>query len=60
MELFEDVLRGLVAAARENGADPIDWPGTFDPVPRTDWMAVERYVDGTWVAELLLDRLHAE
>jgi len=41
---------GLVKAARRCGAKPSEWRGTFDPVPREKWIAVEVW-DGTkWVS----------
>ncbi len=31
------------------GARPGDWWGTFDPVPRSKWIAVQVYDSGRWV-----------
>jgi hypothetical protein len=41
--------RGLYEAAIERGANPNEWFGTFDPVPRELWVAVEVYENGKWV-----------
>jgi hypothetical protein len=35
--------------APEMGIDPLDWAGSFDPVPREYWHAVERWRNGEWV-----------
>lgn len=51
----EDMARGLVRVARKDGADPGDWRGTFDPVPRVDWSAIETFIDGSWVRVELED-----
>jgi len=31
------------------GARPGDWWGTFDPVPRSKWLAIQVYDSGEWV-----------
>jgi len=40
---------GLVRVAKEVGAKPSEWRGTFEPVPRELWVAVERYENGIWI-----------
>jgi hypothetical protein len=40
--------RSLWTAGINAGADPTEWFGTFDPVPREKWMAVQVFKDGTW------------
>jgi len=39
----------LVRAAYRDGADPMQWRGTFDPVPRSLWVAVEVLENDEWV-----------
>jgi hypothetical protein len=39
----------LSRAATEMGARPRDWRGTFEPVPRSSWTAIERFQNGVWV-----------
>ena len=41
--------RGLVAAALAKGADPMEWRGTFESVPREKWVAVEVWQDSRFV-----------
>ena len=40
---------GLVRSAREWHANPREWRGTFDRVPRDKWLAVEVQQKGRWV-----------
>lgn len=40
--------RALWAAGINDGADPTEWFGTFDPVPRESWLAVQVLRDGAW------------
>jgi hypothetical protein len=40
--------RGLWAAGIKDGADPAEWFGTFDSVPREKWKAVHLFQGGTW------------
>jgi hypothetical protein len=41
--------RGMVRVASECGADPMEWRGTFDPVPSDKWLAIEVYENGFWI-----------
>lgn len=41
--------KGLVAAARECGADPAQWFGSFTRVARQHWCAVDVWDAGVWV-----------
>jgi hypothetical protein len=41
--------RGLRRAAISSGSRPGDWWGTFDPVPRDQWVAIEVWHEGRWV-----------
>jgi len=41
--------KSLRRTAERDGADPKDWWGTFDPVPRSQWISIQRHVDGQWV-----------
>ncbi len=45
----QDIAGALVRVARKDGADPREWRGTFDPVRRSDWHAVETFIDGAWM-----------
>ena len=40
---------GLVRVARELGADPRDWRGTFEPVPMEVWGDIQVYDGGAWI-----------
>jgi hypothetical protein len=40
---------GLYREAIKRGSRPGQWWGTFDPVPREKWIAVQVYRDGQWV-----------
>jgi hypothetical protein len=40
--------RGLEDAAKEEGADPSEWFGTFHPATSDKWTAVQRRVNGVW------------
>ena len=40
---------GLVRVAREFGADPQDWCGTFEAVPMEVWGDIEIYDGGAWI-----------
>ena len=40
---------GLVRVARELGADPRDWCGTFEPVPMEVWGDIQVYDGGAWI-----------
>jgi hypothetical protein len=40
---------GLVRVAREMGADPRDWFGTFEPVPIEVWGDIQVYDGGAWM-----------
>ena len=39
----------LVRVAREVGAYPPHWRGTFEPVPMEDWADLHVYDGGRWV-----------
>jgi hypothetical protein len=41
--------RGLVIAARAQGANPGDWLVHFGPVARERWIAVQRFDGLAWV-----------
>ena len=41
--------QGLYQTAIRRGARPGQWWGTFVPVPRSKWIAVQGYHDGQWV-----------
>ncbi len=41
--------RGLVKAAKEQKANPLDWFVCFSPVPRMMWSAVDVWDAGAWV-----------
>jgi hypothetical protein len=41
--------QGLYRVAIQERARPGDWRGTFDPVPRSKWIAIEIFHDGGWV-----------
>lgn len=43
------VANGLVKAAKKRYAEPREWRGTFEPVPRHLWIAIEIWRDGAWV-----------
>src|SRR6266851_1957736 len=38
--------RALAGTGREQGANPLDWYVSFEPVPASRWLAVERMVRG--------------
>lgn len=38
----------LYRAAIEQGARPGEWRGTFEPVPRSKWVAIEVFHEGAW------------
>jgi hypothetical protein len=40
---------GLVRVARDMGADPRDWCGTFKPVPMEVWGDLQIYDGGAWI-----------
>jgi hypothetical protein len=40
---------GLVRVARDMGADPRDWCGTFKPVPMEVWGDLQIYEGGAWI-----------
>jgi len=40
------VADALEDSARKYGADPCEWRGTFWPVPREKWVAIETWVPG--------------
>jgi hypothetical protein len=40
--------RGLVLAARDVGSNPGDWFAYYDAVPRTMWVAIQRWRAGSW------------
>jgi CheY-like chemotaxis protein len=42
--------RALKKVADQDGADPAEWFGTFDPVDSAKWVSVEKLVDGVWQA----------
>jgi hypothetical protein len=50
------VATGLVRAANDMGADPAEWFGTFAPVSRDRWSAVDVWEDGAWVRVLDVER----
>jgi hypothetical protein len=39
---------GMETAAIRDGASPSEWWGTFAPVPRSQWKAVEALNEGVW------------
>ena len=39
---------GLQRVARERGAKPKEWRGTFKPVPKDKWIAVEKFDGLAW------------
>jgi hypothetical protein len=45
------IAKGLYDAAIKEGSRPGDWWGTFEPVPKSKWIAVEVYQNGTWIAK---------
>jgi|HubBroStandDraft_4_1064222.scaffolds.fasta_scaffold49897_2 hypothetical protein len=48
------VADGLESVAREDGANPDEWYGTFHAVERTKWTAVEKLTDaGEWVSTVM-------
>ncbi len=44
------VAKVLAEIAREKGANPKDWRGTLEPVPREKWIAVESWNGSEWVS----------
>jgi hypothetical protein len=47
--MTSDVANGLLRAARKEYAQPREWRGTFEPVPRALWRAIEVWEAGTWI-----------
>lgn len=45
----QQVISGLQRVARKWGARPNEWRGTFEPVTRDKWVAVEVFDDSRWV-----------
>src|SRR5947207_2911795 len=42
------MVKGLEKAALRLNARPEEWFGTFEPVPRARWIAVEIFPEGKW------------
>jgi hypothetical protein len=43
-----DTADALARAARRDGANPDEWRGTFDAVPRDRWLAIEMRNGDSW------------
>jgi hypothetical protein len=43
------VAQGLYKTGIKKGSRPGDWWGSFDPVPRSKWLAIQVHRDGSWV-----------
>ncbi len=52
---------GLAALAAKWGASPWEWYGSFSPVPRSEWQAVEMFGENGWgkSANLELEQVRA-
>jgi hypothetical protein len=44
--------KGLLHGARETGAKPSEWRCSWEPVPRSLWLAVEVWHEGQWSGDL--------
>jgi hypothetical protein len=42
--------RALKKVAQSVGSDCRDWKASFEPVPRSLWAEVQKYLDHAWVA----------
>ncbi len=40
----------LVRSAKEMGANPFEWWGTFTPVSQSKWTAIETWSNGSWAS----------
>lgn len=49
---------GLVRTAKEWGADPLDWFGSFESVASDKWESVEEFLKGKWMS--FMERASAE
>jgi hypothetical protein len=47
--MSSQLAQGLYQAAIGSGSRPGQWWGTFEPVRRSKWIAVQIYQDGAWV-----------
>ena len=47
--MTQETMKGLERAAKAVGATPGKWSGTFSPVPRSRWSAVDVWHEGHWV-----------
>jgi len=47
--MAKGVARDLVGEARKRNANPREWRGTFDAVPREKWLAIEVFERLRWV-----------
>ena len=41
--------RNMEKVARDQGADPINWYASFDPIPVEQWTRIETFADGRWI-----------
>jgi hypothetical protein len=46
--ISERQAKRLTTGAVNRGADPAEWYGTFESVPRKNWLVVEVFRDGAW------------